>query len=79
MPGSSGPEMPGEGPPPWMLELAKLLILDDLPTGVIVGSAVIKRVMAGEDFYEWHLAGVERIERHRKPKRHAQPARFNPF
>ncbi len=26
---------------PWMLELAKMLILNDLPTGVIVGSAVI--------------------------------------
>jgi hypothetical protein len=33
----------GEHPPAWMLELAKLLILDKLPTGVIVGSAVIDR------------------------------------
>ena len=30
------------GPQPWMLELAKMLILKDLPTGVIVGSAVIE-------------------------------------
>jgi len=28
-------------PPDWMLELAKMLILKDLPTGVIVGTAVI--------------------------------------
>jgi hypothetical protein len=30
-------------PPPWMLELAARLISKDLPTGVIVGSAVIER------------------------------------
>jgi predicted transcriptional regulator len=33
--------MPGSGPEPWMMELAKMLILKDLPMGVIVGSAVI--------------------------------------
>lgn len=71
--------MPKDGPPQWMLDLAKLLILDDLPTGVIVGSAVIEKVMPGDDFYEWHLTGIERIERLRKPKNHPQPAWFKPF
>ncbi len=71
--------MPREGPPPWMIELAKLLILDDLPTGVIVGSAVIETVTHNDDIYEWHLTNVERIERLRKPKGHPQPVWFNPF
>ena len=35
--------MPEAGPQPWMLELAKMLILKDLPTGVIVGTAVIEK------------------------------------
>ncbi len=35
-------EVPSVEPEPWMLELAKMLILKDLPTGVIVGSASIK-------------------------------------
>jgi hypothetical protein len=35
-------EVPTEGPQPWMLELANMLILKDLPTGVIVGTAVIE-------------------------------------
>jgi hypothetical protein len=34
--------MPGDEPQPWMMELAKMLILKDLPMGVIVGSAVIE-------------------------------------
>jgi hypothetical protein len=34
--------MPGDGIQPWMIELAKMLILKDLPTGVILGSAVIE-------------------------------------
>ena len=46
-----------------MLDLAKLLILDDLPTGVIVGSAVMESVTRVESFYEWHLADVERLLR----------------
>jgi hypothetical protein len=35
--------MPGSGPEAWMLELAEMLILKDLPTGVIVGTAKIER------------------------------------
>lgn len=76
---SSDLSMPGEGPPQWMLDLAKLLILDDLPTGVIVGSAVIEKVTQGENFYGWHLCEVERVERHRKPRKHPQPVWFKPF
>ena len=75
MPGRS----PEDAPPPWMLELAELLILDKLPRGVIVGSAVIEKVTRGEQFYEWHLTGVERAERPHKPKGHPQPVWFRPF
>lgn len=71
--------MPRGGPPPWMLDLAKLLILGDLPTGVIFGSAVIDKVTPGDGIYEWHLSGVERTAHLRKPKRHPQPAWFKPF
>ena len=35
-------------PPDWMLELAHMLILKDLPTGVIVGTARIARCVEGE-------------------------------
>lgn len=71
--------MPGHALSEWMLELAKVLILDDLPTGVIVGSAMIEKVTPGDNVYEWHLTGVERIERPRKPKSHPQPVWFKPF
>ena len=71
--------MPGDAPAPWMLELAKMLILKDLPTGVIVGTASIKEVVKGDSFYEWHLTDVERAKRFRKPKGHPQPVWFNPF
>lgn len=70
---------PGEAPPHWMLELAELLILKKLPTGVIVGSAVIDRVTHHGDFYEWHLTGVERAAEPRKPTGHPQPVWFKPF
>jgi hypothetical protein len=71
---------PGGGPPRWMLELAEELILrGGLPTGVIVGSAVIEKVTGGDGAYEWHLAGVERTDRPRKPDGHPQPVWFRPF
>jgi len=66
-------------PEPWMLELANMLILKDLPTGVIVGSASIKEVVKGDSLYEWHLTDVERAKRFRKPKGHPQPVWFEPF
>ena len=75
--------VPTEGPPAWMLELAERLILSEdgqkLPTGVIVGSAVIERVTPGDNIYEWHLAAVERAAHLRKPSGHPQPVWFNPF
>jgi hypothetical protein len=48
----------------------------DLPTGVIVGSAVIARVTRGDGRYEWHLTGVRRAARPRKPDGHPQPVWF---
>ena len=72
----------GGGPPAWLWEVAERLILDGgpLPTGVIVGSAVVDRVTPGAGGgFEWHLAGVERAGRLRKPKGHPQPVWFEPF
>jgi hypothetical protein len=77
-------EVPGGGPAPWMVELARMLILKDLPTGVIVGSAVIERVTqmkgtaAGPGLYQWHLADVRRTKRLRQPTGHPQPVWFEP-
>ena len=69
-------------PPAWLMELAEELILDKLPRGVIVGSAVIKKVTRGEpplQFYEWHLTDVQRAKKLRKPIGHPQPVWFKPF
>ncbi len=73
--------MPGkDGPPAWVIEMWEMLRRGELPTGVIVGSAVIEAVTLGsEGFYEWHLGGVERAVGLRKPKRHPQPVWFQPF
>jgi hypothetical protein len=77
----------GNTPPAWMLELAELLLLGKLPTGVIVGSATISHVtgplpptpLSPDPLYQWHLTDVERTDDLRKPDRHPQPAWFNPF
>lgn len=79
-------------PPPWLMELAELLILDKLPRGVIVGQAVIERCVPATRsgflpssliplpcMYEWHLSAVERATRLRRPSRHPQPMWFKPF
>jgi hypothetical protein len=73
-------------PLPWMVELANALRLfpEKLPTGVIVGSAVIERVSrpaadAGHDLYQWHLTDIKRADELRKPERHPQPVWFVPF
>ena len=68
-------------PPPWMIELANALKLfpHELPTGVIVGSAVIEKVTRGEEYYEWHLRSVERAARLVKPSGKPQPVWFQPF
>ena len=69
--------------PEWMVELAaqiKLLPQDlELPRGVIVGSAIIERVSQGDGMYRWHLTGVQRAKKLRKPKGHPQPVWFTPF
>jgi hypothetical protein len=71
-------------PPAWMLELGEQvgMIRADalLPSGVIVGSAVIDRVTSTPDgLYAWHLKDVERDPTPRPPRRHPQPVWFNPF
>src|SRR4051812_33725554 len=73
--------MPGAGEmPAWMIELAEQikLIPPDLvlPTGVIVGSAVIQRVSQMDGVYRWHLGDVERARKIRKPNRQPQPVWF---
>jgi len=52
---------------------------DTLPTGVIVGSAVIAKCVKNCDGYEWHLSDVKRYKRPRRVKRQPQPVWFNPF
>lgn len=80
--------VPGQAdtPLPWMVELANALRLfpEQLPTGVIVGSAVIDKVTrpaagAGHDLFEWHLRDVKRCAKLRRPERHPQPVWFVPF
>ena len=70
--------------PAWMIELATQVGMIEpdttLPTGVIVGSAVIDRVSQTDDgLWQWHLAGVQRAKRLRKPTGHPQPVWFHPF
>ena len=57
------PPPPHAPPPPlWLLELAGQLRLIEpgtpLPTGVIVGSAVIEKVTPGDGVYRWHLRTI---------------------
>ena len=70
-------------PPAWMIELAEQVGMIEpgtlLPTGVIVGSAVIAKVSQVDDMYRWHLADVARAKKLRKPKGHPQPVWFTPF
>ena len=55
----------------------------ELPTGVIVGSAVVTHCTPNGNpgMYEWHLAKVRRFARRRmrKPTRQPQPVWFRPF
>src|SRR5690349_23355422 len=71
--------MPGDALPQWMLELAEQVRMVEpgalLPTGVIVGSAVIDHVSAAPStgsapaMYRWHLSDVARLDLPRKPQR----------
>ena len=71
------------GPPEWMMQLmAQLLGRDDLPTGVIVGSAVIQKITPPDEadgLWRWHLGEVRRSRRPRRPENHPQPSWFEPF
>ncbi len=88
-------EVPKAGPEPWMLELAKMLILKE-QHGSYFGMQKSEcrmqngRGRSGSTFrtgnsqlatslYEWHLTDVERAKRFRKPKGHPQPVWFTPF
>jgi hypothetical protein len=83
--------VPDEPLPPWMVELAQALRMwkpGELPTGVIVGSAVIERCdridpvtphSSLPTVFRWHLKDVQRFTRPRKPRRHPQPCWFQPF
>ena len=70
-------------PPAWMIELAEQVKLIEagaiLPTGVIVGSAVIESVSKPDELYRWHLADVRRAKKLLKPTGHPQPVWFMPF
>lgn len=52
---------------------------DELPTGLLVGTAVITRCVRHNGEYHWHLAAARRLARPRKPMRMPQPVWFNPF
>ena len=76
--------------PEWMIEIAEQVKLIDpdaeLPMGVIVGSAVIEKVVpirrssvSVHPFFEWHLTNVTRATTLRKPTGHPQPVWFKPF
>ena len=79
-------DLSAQHPPQAMMELWEMLRAGELPSGVIVGSAVISHCtpLATDDgrrppLYQWHLSGVERIARPRKPTGHPQPVWFKPF
>ena len=75
-------------PPAWMIELAEQVKLIEagaiLPTGVIVGSAVIESVTPPDPsdagaLFHWHLTDVKRAKKFRKPRGHPQPVWFRAF
>lgn len=75
-------------PPRWMIELAEQVRMIEpgalLPTGVIVGSAVIERVTPPDavdaaKLFRWHLIDARRAKRLRKPRGHPQPVWVRPF
>ena len=75
---------PGAALPEWMIELAEQVGMIEpgalLPTGVIVGTAVIEKVsQVSGGFYGWHLTDVQRLSRPRRPAKHPQPVWFKPF
>jgi ASCH domain len=75
-------------PPGWMVELARQVKLIPpglvLPTGVIVGTATIGRVVdpdpadGARGKYRWELADVQRLAEPIKPQGHPQPTWWRP-
>jgi hypothetical protein len=51
----------------------------EAPTGVIVGTAIIRKCVKNRDGYEWHLSNVKRMKRPRKVKGQPQPVWFTPW
>jgi hypothetical protein len=73
-------------PPAWMVELAEQLRVlkpgEVLPTGLIVGTAVIREVVPprdDQDYFRWELSEVERLSTPLKPERQPQPVWWRPF
>ena len=67
---------------PWLAELATGLKLfpATLPTGVLVGSAVIAAVQQrGDGMFGWQLSQVERLAKPLRPNGHPQPTWWFPF
>src|SRR5688572_10392639 len=58
--------VPDEPLAPWMIELAEAMKLwkrGELPTGVIVGTAVIAACDRVDGMYHWHVRDVARLTR----------------
>ena len=83
-------------PPLWMIELTEQVKMIEpdlqklgqavasLPTGVIVGSAIIEKVTPPDPsdpaaLFRWHLVEVQRAKHLIEPRLHPQPVWFNPF
>ena len=50
-----------------------------VPTGKIVGTAIITGCERSNGQYHWHLGGIRRLRRPRRPRRMPQPMWFMPF
>jgi hypothetical protein len=76
-------DLQAAAPPAWLIELAAQVKMIEpgtsLPTGVIVGSAIIERVVPVGAMFGWQLVAVERLRKPRKPQGHPQPVWFKPF
>ena len=65
-------KLPGEALPHWMIELAERVILGTLPTGVVVGSAVISRC---REAVGDHLPAAGKTAEDEHPRGRARPPR----
>ena len=55
------------------------LSIEDLPTGILVGTVEIAGCRKKDSTYAWKLVAPIRAKRLRKPKRKPQPVWFIPF